>query len=114
MIQHASLVALQERIAAVNDVLNATSVLTWDSRTMMPAGGAETRGHQIATLTRIARDLLLAPETERALEGAERAVEGLAEDSFKERVLELLVLPCQDYRIVARICRLHRLERASL
>ena len=59
MTQQASLAALHERIAAVNDVLNATSLLTWDSRTMMPAGGAETRGQQIATLTRLARDLLL-------------------------------------------------------
>jgi carboxypeptidase Taq len=88
MIQHASLVALQERIAAVNDVLNATSVLTWDSRTMMPLGGAETRGHQIATLTRIARDLLLAPETERALEAAERAVEGLEAVSAGRRMVQ--------------------------
>ncbi|MEE1611453.1 carboxypeptidase M32 [Microvirga sp. CF3016] len=82
------LASLQERIAAVNDVLNAISVLTWDSRTMMPAGGAETRGHQIATLTRIARDLLLSPETERALEEAEKAIDGFAEDSPKIRVVQ--------------------------
>ncbi|QRM31666.1 carboxypeptidase M32 [Microvirga sp. VF16] len=88
MTQQASLVALQERIAAVNDVLNAASVLTWDSRTMMPAGGAETRGHQIATLTRLARDLLLASETESALEEAERALEGLAEDSAERRMVQ--------------------------
>jgi len=75
MTSTASLVALNERVAAINDVLNAASVLTWDSRTMMPPGGAETRGHQIETLTRLARDLLLSPETERALEAAERAVE---------------------------------------
>lgn len=87
MTQPASLVALQERIAAVNDVLNATSVLTWDSRTMMPAGGAETRGHQIATLTRIARDLLLSSETERALEEAEKAIDGFAEDSAERRIV---------------------------
>jgi carboxypeptidase Taq len=79
--------ALVERIAAVNDVLNAASVLTWDSRTMMPAGGAETRGHQIATLTRLARDLLLSPETEAALDAAERAVEGLSEDSAERRMI---------------------------
>lgn len=88
MTQHAFLAALQERIASVNDVLNATSLLTWDSRTMMPAGGAETRGHQIATLTRIARDLLLAPETERALEQAERAAEGLPVDAPERRMVE--------------------------
>ncbi|MBB4041743.1 carboxypeptidase Taq [Microvirga flocculans] len=87
MSQQASLAALHERIAAVNDVLNATSLLTWDSRTMMPSGGAETRGQQIATLTRIARDLLLAPETEKALEQAERAVEGLPEDAAEKRMV---------------------------
>ena len=54
---------LNARVAAINDVLNATSVLIWDSRTMMPPAGAETRGQQIATLTRLARDLLLSSET---------------------------------------------------
>ncbi|WP_262296765.1 carboxypeptidase M32 [Microvirga sesbaniae] len=88
MTQQASLAALQERVAAVNDVLNAVSVLTWDSRTMMPAGGAETRGLQIATLTRIARDLLLAPQTEKALEEAERATEGFGEDAAERRMVQ--------------------------
>jgi carboxypeptidase Taq len=88
MTQKASLAALQERIGAVNDVLNATSLLTWDSRTMMPAGGAETRGQQIATLTRIARDLLLAPETEKVLEQAEKAIEGLPADAAERRMVQ--------------------------
>jgi carboxypeptidase Taq len=87
MTQQAPLTALNERIAAVNDVLNAASVLIWDSRTMMPAGGAETRGCQIATLTRVARDLLLAPETETALDEAERGIEGLPEDSSERRIV---------------------------
>lgn len=87
MTQQASLARLNERIAAVNDVLNATSVLTWDSRTMMPPGGAETRGYQIATLTRLARDLLLSSETEKALEEAERAVESLPDDSAERRIV---------------------------
>jgi carboxypeptidase Taq len=82
-----ALSALNERIAVVNDVLNATSVLTWDSRTMMPPGGAETRGQQIATLTRLARDLLLAPETEAALDAAERGVESLPEDAPERRMV---------------------------
>lgn len=87
MTQSTALEALNERVAAVNDVLNAVSVLTWDSRTMMPPGGAETRGHQIATLTRIARDLLLAPETEKALEAGEQAVGSLPEDAVERRIV---------------------------
>ncbi|MGO4706196.1 carboxypeptidase M32 [Microvirga sp. 2MCAF38] len=88
MIQNPALSALHERVGTVNDVLNAASLLTWDSRTMMPTGGAETRGHQIATLTRLARDILLAPETEKALETAERAVESAPEDSAARRAVK--------------------------
>jgi len=100
MTQQASLVALHERIAAVNDVLNATSLLTWDSRTMMPSGGAETRGRQIATLTRISRDLLLAPETENALAEAEQAVEGMAGDAAERRLVEQTRLAVEHHRRV--------------
>ena len=87
MIQQEALLALNERIAAINDVLNASSVLIWDSRTMMPAGGAETRGAQIATLTRLARDMLLAKETESALHEAERVVDEAPEDSAERRIV---------------------------
>jgi hypothetical protein len=52
--------AFQDRMGAINDVLNAVSVLQWDQRTMMPAAGAATRGKQIATLVGVARDMLLA------------------------------------------------------
>ncbi|HZH28637.1 MAG TPA: carboxypeptidase M32 [Azospirillaceae bacterium] len=68
------------RIGAINDVLCAVSMLGWDARTMMPPGGVETRGHQMATLTALARDMLMAPETERALEAAEAACAGLDAD----------------------------------
>ena len=65
---------LRERIGAVNDVLCALSLLIWDSRTMMPSGGTSTRGAQIATMTQLARELLLSAETRRALDGAESEV----------------------------------------
>ena len=38
-----SLSDLQSRVRAINDVLCACSLLVWDSRTMMPPGGAESR-----------------------------------------------------------------------
>ena len=69
-----SLNNLRERIGAVNDVLCALSLLIWDSRTMMPSGGTSTRGAQIATMTQLARELLLSAETRRALDGAESEV----------------------------------------
>ena len=83
-----SLNDLHERVGSVNDVLCALSLLIWDSRTMMPTGGTVTRSAQIATLTRIARDLLLSPDMRRALEGAQREVDGRKSDDPGRRSVE--------------------------
>ncbi len=79
--------ALNERVAAINDVLNAASVLVWDSRTMMPAGGATSRGQQIATLTRVALDMLLHDDTERALDVADNALAAAAPDDRRHAMV---------------------------
>jgi carboxypeptidase Taq len=83
-----SLKDLQDCVGSVNDVLCALSLLVWDSRTMMPAGGTATRGAQIATLTRIARDLLLSDATAQALDKARTAARDLPEDSPERRAVE--------------------------
>ena len=69
-----SLQALREEIGTVNDLLCAASLLLWDSRTMMPAGAAEARGRQIASVVAAARERLLAPATRHALDRAEAEV----------------------------------------
>ncbi len=46
------------RIATLNE---AAAVLNWDAATMMPAGGAEARGEQLAALAGLAHELLTAP-----------------------------------------------------
>jgi len=76
-----TLALLNERIGTINDLLTTVNLLVWDSRTMMPPGGAAARGRQIATRTRIARDLACDDEMQRRLEGAERdvAVSGATE-----------------------------------
>lgn len=65
---------LQERVGAINDLLTTVNLLVWDSRTMMPSGAAAARGRQIATLTRLARDLVCDDDMMRRLEAAERDV----------------------------------------
>ena len=76
-----SLEPLRERVGAINDLLTTVNLLVWDSRTMMPSGAAAARGRQIATLTRLARDLACDDDMMRRLEAAERdvAVAGAAE-----------------------------------
>jgi carboxypeptidase Taq len=80
-----SMDALRREIGAVNDLLCAASILVWDSRTVMPAGGAETRGHQIATLMEGARERLLSAPTLRALDAAEATVQNKAGDDADHR-----------------------------
>ncbi len=77
-----------ERLAGVNDLLNAMSILQWDSRTMMPPGGVETRAKQIATLTVAAREMLLSDETRRATESALREVESMNPQTPERRSVE--------------------------
>lgn len=79
-------VALLEATGRVNDLLNAGSILSWDARTMMPKGGAETRSKQLATLAVAARNLLCSDEMKRALEAAEAEVAGKNEDSVEARI----------------------------
>lgn len=82
-----SYASLIEVMGRVNDFLNAGSVLSWDARTMMPKGGAETRSKQLATLAVAARNLLCSDEAKRALDGAEAEVAGFAPDSPEARIV---------------------------
>lgn len=59
-----------DRIGRLNDVLCAANTLQWDARVMMPPEGATTRGHQLATLKGIAREMILDP----ALAGSAEAL----------------------------------------
>ena len=53
---------LKEIIAEVSDLRNATSLLSWDQQTYMPAGGNEARGHHIATLSKVTHQIATADE----------------------------------------------------
>src|SRR5258706_9097485 len=58
---------LKQRLAEINDVRSAASVLNWDQMTYMPPGGAEARGRQVATLEQIAHEKLTHPSIGRML-----------------------------------------------
>jgi carboxypeptidase Taq len=80
----------------VNDLLNAKAVLRWDASTMMPPGGAETRAKQLATLTVLAREHLVARETRRLLDEAEAETAHLPEEGA-ERAMCAHVREAIDY-----------------
>ncbi len=75
----------QEHIAEINDLCCVINLLTWDARTQMPPGGAEARGQQLATITRIAQERFASAETARLLDGAEAEIAGEGPDSYRAR-----------------------------
>ncbi|MEI9986351.1 MAG: hypothetical protein WDN69_26175 [Aliidongia sp.] len=79
---------LLRRLGAINDVLTSSSVLVWDSRTMMPARGAAVRGQQIATLSTVAAEMLTSDETQRLLDAADTATSHLPEDAPERRGIQ--------------------------
>lgn len=74
-------------IAEINDILCVMNTLTWDARTQMPAQGAVTRGHQLATLSRIAQEKFTNPAMEQLLERAAKDVQRDDPDSYRVRAV---------------------------
>ena len=70
--------SFEAEIARINDVLCAVNLLTWDARTMMPPGGVDARGKQIATLVGLARDLATGDGLQRTIEDARAELAGAA------------------------------------
>jgi len=67
---------LRQRLAALDDLHNATQLLHWDQQTMMPPRGASGRAEVLATLQRLRHDLFVADETGRLLDGADAELDG--------------------------------------
>jgi carboxypeptidase Taq len=86
---------LQNRLAEIADLNYTIALLDWDQQTYMPPGGAENRGHQLATLQKIAHDKLVSEEIGQLLDDLAPYVAQLNPDSFEARLVKV----CQrDYR----------------
>jgi carboxypeptidase Taq len=64
---------LRARFARIATVNEASSMLRWDASVMMPPGGAEARGEQLAVLSGLAHELATAPALADDLAEAEAA-----------------------------------------
>ncbi|MBK8021068.1 MAG: carboxypeptidase M32 [Chloroflexi bacterium] len=74
-------------IAELSDILNAISILKWDARTQMPPGGAETRGYQLATLSKLSQEHFISDKTARLLDAVEAEIQGEDPDSYRVRAV---------------------------
>ncbi len=72
---------LKDRLIEINDLQSAGALLYWDQSTYMPPGGAEARGRQMATLTRIAHEKFIDPAVGKLLDDLRSYTESLPYDS---------------------------------
>jgi carboxypeptidase Taq len=63
---------LRKKFARIATLNEAASVVNWDASTMMPEGGAEARGEQMAVLAGLAHEMLTHPGLAEDLAAAER------------------------------------------
>lgn len=74
-------------MAGINDILCTVNLLAWDTRTQMPPGGADSRGHQVATLTALARTQATGTAMADAIAAAEDACAHLPATDLRRRAL---------------------------
>jgi len=77
----AMLAELKTRFREISDLSAASSVLSWDQSTYMPPGGADARGRQMAMLSQLAHERLVAPAIGRLIEALIPYIEGLPHGS---------------------------------
>jgi carboxypeptidase Taq len=87
---HPDFLVLGEWMAELSDLRAIGGLLSWDRSTMMPRAGAVARGHQAATLERVAHARLTHPRVGRLLDSLEPWADGLDPDSDEARLVAVV------------------------
>lgn len=83
------LAELKIRLAEINDLDMAGSLLNWDQSTYMPSGGAEARGRQMATLAKISQEKFIDAAVGKLLDDLRPYEEGLPYDSDEASLIRV-------------------------
>ena len=80
---------LKSILAEISDLNFATALLGWDQQTYMPPGGAENRGHHLATLQQISHIKFVSDEVGKLLDDLQPYAAQLDPDSFDARLVKV-------------------------
>ncbi len=80
---------LKTKLLEINDLNVAAGVLHWDQSTYMPPGGAETRGRQLATLSRLAHERSIDPTLGKLLDDLRPFAEAHPYDSDEAALIRV-------------------------
>jgi carboxypeptidase Taq len=86
---HNLLAELKRRLEHVADLQDAAALLSWDQATYMPELAAETRGRQLATLTRLAHEAFVDPSLGSLLDRLDAFRGSLDPDSVEARLIQV-------------------------
>jgi carboxypeptidase Taq len=100
MTKEEKLIELKNRLAEIDDLNNAGSVLGWDQATYMPPGGAPARGRQMATLARISQEKFIDPAIGKLLDELQPYAESLPFDSDEA---SLVRVTRRDYELATKV-----------
>jgi len=97
---------LAQRFARLGSLHDVQGILHWDSRVMMPAGGAESRAEQLATLDVLCHELMTDPRVGDLLDAAEgEALEDWERANLREMRREWIHAAAVDAALVEAMSR---------
>ena len=91
---------LKQRLAEVDNLRKAGTLLFWDQRVMMPPGGSAARAEAIATISRLAQERFVAADIGELLEDLRGLEESADYDSFEA---SLIRVTRHDYEKATRV-----------
>jgi carboxypeptidase Taq len=91
---------LRERLAEINDLRKAVTLLVWDQQVKMPPGGAQARAEVLGTVSRLAQDRFVRGEIGELLEELRSFEESSDYDSFEA---SLIRVTRRNYEKAARV-----------
>jgi carboxypeptidase Taq len=102
---------LDALLGEVVDLRHTTSLLSWDERVCMPAGGAPAHGEMLATVRRLAHEKFTSDEVGRLIEQASAALNSTAPGSDAARKLRVTA---RDYDKAIRVPPAYVAEQARV
>lgn len=105
--------AFQTEIGRINDILCTVNLLSWDARTVMPPGGVDARGRQIATLTSLARDLATGDSLRLSMDAARRGADPLATRALDQAEAEIATLTRIPAALIGELANLKTAAHAA-
>ena len=110
----AALADLKERVAEIQDLDRASSLLGWDQQVKMPPGGGGVRAEQLATIGRIAHEALTSDEMGRLLDQLAPLEDTLEYDSDEASLIRVVRRDWEKARRVPAELRAEMSRAASL